>query len=180
MSADNDNPADASKKPAKRCSQAQLKLRIRDNYRILLQNGNFQDVLEYCQSEDQETGKVPWNYGERQVRRMMQKAAALFEKDMERDRNRIRARELAKRDHYAARALEQGDIRSALRASDSKCMLLGLFPSKFRKQPEQQASDNQGLVEELLACMSSSELRHLLDQAQAWLPPTLSLVEKAK
>jgi hypothetical protein len=170
----NDKPdAEQPKKHGRRTRvcKAEMSRRVHEVFRLLLQGANFLDVKDYARSEDQADGKTPWNVSDKTLHRMIRRAHVLLAEYAERDRGKLMAKSLARREFIYARAVQAGDYRAALRAADSQDALLGMFPSKSRPQPAP-ASDTAGLVEEVL---SDPDFKAVLQASQAWLPPMLQV-----
>jgi hypothetical protein len=150
-----------------RVSKAEMSRRVHEVFRLLLQGANFLDVKEYAQ--DTAEGKTAWNVSDKTIHRMIRRAHVLLADYAERDRGKLMAKSLARREYIYAKAVQAGDLRAALRAADSQDQLLGMFPSKSRPAP---APASGVCIDDVLA---NPELKEVIQNASAWVPPLLSV-----
>jgi hypothetical protein len=104
-----------------------VKQRVEAVLKIRLMGAQFHDIREYAAETDAETGR-PWNVSDSQLRRYIDRSDALLEKYAEKDREKIINRHLAQRKAMFARAMEGGDIRTALAVAKDEAELLALYP----------------------------------------------------
>jgi hypothetical protein len=104
-----------------RASKATIMKRIETVVQIITLGGEFHDVREYAH-------KNQWQISDGQLRRYYDQALDLLEARMEKDRNKTRARHLAQRRALYARALKDGDLRTALAAAKDEAVLYGIYP----------------------------------------------------
>lgn len=126
------NPQPATKAKA---TKAQAMLRVTEVLRIRLSGAKLWDVTEYV-SEAEQTEGSPWQLAEgetplteRQIARYVEKADALIAESTRQSRKRSLARHLAQRADLYAKAVNAGDIRTALAVLDSEAKLRRLFPA---------------------------------------------------
>jgi hypothetical protein len=121
----------ASKSEALRVAQ-----RVEELVCIRLDGAQWWDVRQYVSEKSSEAGSC-WEVkkgeqplSERQLRRYVRRADAVIEKSIEQDRERAIKRHLARRENMYARALNAGDIRTALAVARDESELLGLYSPK--------------------------------------------------
>jgi len=135
---------------------------------IMLDGGEFHDVREYAQSSGD--GKEPWNVSSGQLRRYMEHAWKWIVQRTEKDRGKTLARHLLGRRRWLAKAIEQGDLRTAIAIAKDLAELEGVYPAK--KLVEKPKTDLLGRVEELIG---SPAMKEVLANIQQWEPATLAI-----
>jgi hypothetical protein len=104
-----------------------VKQRVEQILRIRTLGAEFHDIRQFASEEDPETGR-PWNVSDRQLARYCQQADELLDQCIEKDRTKLFNRHLAMRRALYSRAMENGDLRTALSAARDEAALLGLYP----------------------------------------------------
>jgi hypothetical protein len=104
--------------------------------RIRLDGAKEWDVSEYVREQEQTDGS-PWNLAEdetplseRQIRRYIEKADRLIDESTRESRKRALRRHLARREAMYAKAMNAGDIRTALAVAQDEAKLRGLYPAE--------------------------------------------------
>lgn len=100
--------------------------RVEEVLRLRLDSFQFHDILQYASEKG-------WALTERQVRTYIAKADALLVERLDKKRKPVIARHLAQRQALLRKAIEKGEIRTALAILDSEAKLRGLFPEKELK-----------------------------------------------
>jgi hypothetical protein len=121
---------------AKKADKALAARRVEDLLRIRLDGAEFWDVREYVREKEGESrsawflkeGENPLSDG--QIRRYQGKADALILQSHERSRKRLLRRHLAQRRNLYAKAVLQGDVRTALAVLQDKAKMEGLYPAE--------------------------------------------------
>lgn len=122
--------------PEKRkASKAQFMLRLTEIIRIRLSGAKEWDVAEYVREQEGTEGS-PWRRAEnekplsrRSIRRYMQKADEVIAASTKERRRQALVKHLARREEMFAKAMNAGDIRTALAVADSEAKLRRLFPA---------------------------------------------------
>jgi hypothetical protein len=110
--------------------------RVDELVRIRLDGAQWWDVREYVREKEQEDGS-PWKLANRQkplsdgqLRRYVQRADALILGSVKEKRSRAVRRHLAQRRNLYAKAVNAGDIRTALAVAQDEARLQNLYPPK--------------------------------------------------
>lgn len=130
----------AAKKKGKRVKKhatvTVVQLRIEEVLRIRLDGAEFWDVCQYVSEKEKEPGS-PWCLGkgeephcERTIHRYIAGADKRIHESCAAERPALIEFHLAKRRAIYARAVAQGDLRSALAVLKDEAELLGLYPDK--------------------------------------------------
>jgi hypothetical protein len=106
-----------------RAPDAELALRVEDVLHCRLNGGEFYDVRAFAKEKG-------WDVSDRQLWRYIGAADRLLEQSLERDRDKLFRRHLAQRRALYARALNDGDLRTALAIARDEAELHGLYPGK--------------------------------------------------
>ncbi len=122
------------KKP--KASKATVLLRLLEIVRIRLDGAKLWDVCEYVREKEQEDDS-PWKLpddgkplSQSQIARYVQKADDTIAESTRERRRQSRVKNLARREHMYARAMNAGDIRTALAVAQDEAKLRGLYPAK--------------------------------------------------
>jgi len=131
----------AKKRAKPKASKALIEQRVHDIARILLDGARPFEIRPYV-SAQREAGEHPWKDGEplspRQIRRYVRAATKLIEADCRIKRTRALRQHLAKRKSLYARAVQVGDLGTALRVVDSLAKLeLPPEPEELKVKIEQ-------------------------------------------
>jgi hypothetical protein len=124
-------------KPARKskATQAEVRLRVLEILRIMLDGAEWFDVCEFVREQEQTAGSV-WELKERkplsesQVWRYIQKANREIALSCRTSSKRLLRRHLAQRRNLYAKAVNAGDIRTALAVLRDEAELEGLYPPK--------------------------------------------------
>src|SRR4051794_3203086 len=108
--------------PQRHATSEQTRKRVEELLRIRLDGAEFWDVCEYVREREAEDGS-PWQLKEgetplsnSQIRRLQAKADGLIAASSRVARKRLLRRHAAQRRNLYARALDAGDLRTALAA----------------------------------------------------------------
>jgi hypothetical protein len=119
-----------------KATAATIRARVEDVLRILLDGAQPWDIRQYVSGREA-AGAPPWAVpqgskplSERQIRRYCDQADRLIAESCRTHRKQLLRRHLAQRRNLLARALNIGDLRTALAVLDSLAKLLALFPSE--------------------------------------------------
>jgi hypothetical protein len=119
-----------------RATSATLQQRIQAVLQIRLDGAEGWDVRQFV-AEKEAAGEVPWTIpeggkplSERQIRRYVEQADDLIAESCRTSRKQLIRRHLAQRRSLYARAVQAGDIRTALAVLNSLAELQNLFPAK--------------------------------------------------
>lgn len=131
-----ETPSDDAPQPRRRqASAAVVRQRVEELVRVLLDGAvESWDVCEFVREQEKEAGSVwevkegekPLSYS--QIRRYVVKADKLIADSCRASRKKLLRRHLAQRRNLYAKAVSQGDMRTALAVIDSEAKLLNLFP----------------------------------------------------
>src|SRR5262249_13567558 len=104
----------------RRASKAQMLLRRTEIWRIRRDRASVVDVAEYV-GEQEQAGASPWQLSEgeaplsrRQIERIVQRVDAMIAVSTKERRRQSLVKQLARREHMYAKAMNAGDIRAAL------------------------------------------------------------------
>ena len=127
---------DRPKRP--RASKAQVLLRVTEVYRMRLAGAKLLDVQEYVREAEQKDG-TPWTLAEgekplseAQICVYIKRADEAIEASTKESRKQSLVKNLARREHLFALAVNAGDVRTALAVADSEAKLRGLFDTPAR------------------------------------------------
>jgi hypothetical protein len=116
-----------------KATNAQVQARVEEVLAIRLDGAEFWDVREYAREKEQEEGSA-WHVAEGdkplsdgQLWRYIGRADKMIAESCRASRKKLLRRHLAQRRNLYAKAVSQGDMRTALAAADSEAKLLGLF-----------------------------------------------------
>jgi hypothetical protein len=119
-----------------KATAATIRARVEDLLRLLLDGAQPWDIRHYVSGREA-AGAPPWAVpqggkplSERQIRRYCDQADRLIAESCRTHRKQLLRRHLAQRRNLLARALNTGDLRTALAVLDSLAKLLALFPSE--------------------------------------------------
>jgi hypothetical protein len=119
-----------------KATAATIQARVEDILRIRLDGAQPWDVREYVRAREKE-GAEPWAIpaggkplSDSQLRRYGQRADELVRDSCRANRGKLLREHIAQRRSLYARAVNAGDIRTALAVLDSLAKLLALFPSE--------------------------------------------------
>lgn len=133
MKANKPKPSRAKAAKAK-ANQALAARRTEEVLGIRLDGAEFWDVREFVREKEKEPDSA-WHLGkceeplsDSQIRRYMQAADKLVVLSHERSRGKLLRRHLAQRRRLYARAVSQGDTRTALAVLRDEAELVGLYP----------------------------------------------------
>jgi hypothetical protein len=119
------------KKP--KASKATVLLRVTEVYRIRLAGAKLLDVQEYVREQEQTDGSA-WKLAdgdkplsEAQICVYIKRADDAIAASTKESRKRSLVKNLARREDLYAKAVNAGDIRTALAVADSEAKLRGLF-----------------------------------------------------
>jgi hypothetical protein len=150
-----------------KASKATVLLRLTEIWRIRLDGASIIDVAEYVAEQEQTDGS-PWKLAEgetplsrRQIERYVQRADQAIAASTRERRRQTLVKHLARREHMYARAMNAGDVRTALAVADSEAKLRGLFdvPSRPAKLGTiKEPKDVVGLLSSTLVDQRSGRL----------------------
>jgi len=116
-----------------RASKAQVLVRVTELYRIRLAGAKLLDIQEYVREQEQTDGSA-WKLAdgekplsEAQICVYIKRADAAIAASTKESRKRSLVKNLARREDLFAKAVNAGDIRTALAVADSEAKLRGLF-----------------------------------------------------
>jgi hypothetical protein len=122
------------KKP--KASKATVLLRLLEIVRIRLDGAKLWDVSEYVREQEQTDGS-PWKLAdgdkplsERQIARYVRRADDTIAVSTRERRRQSLVKQLARRDHMYAKAMNAGDVRTALAVAQDEAKLRNLYPPK--------------------------------------------------
>jgi hypothetical protein len=120
---------------ADRATPATIQRRVQAVLQIRLDGAEGWDVRQYV-AEKQAAGEAPWTVdeggkqlSERQIRRYVEQADALIAESCRTSRKRALRRHMAQRRNLYARAVQAGDLRTALAVLTDLAKLQGLYPA---------------------------------------------------
>ena len=128
----------SSRPPRKKAkaSKAAVLLRITEVLRIRLDGAAEWDVSEYVREQEQTDGSA-WKprrgekpLSDRQIRRYIERADALIAASTKESRKRSLVKHLARREAMYAKAMNAGDVRTALAVAQDEAKLRNLYPPK--------------------------------------------------
>jgi hypothetical protein len=123
-----------NKKP--KASKATVLLRLLEIVRIRLDGAKLWDVSEYVREQEQTEGS-PWKLAdgdkplsERQIARYVRRADDTIAVSTRERRRQALVKQLARREHMYAKAMNAGDVRTALAVAQDEAKLRNLYPPK--------------------------------------------------
>lgn len=122
----NENPNPQPLKPAKtktRANSAELSARIETVLFARLHGAELYDLVALA-------AEKKWRVSTRTLQRYSAAADRRIERSLEKDRGRLLRRHLAQRRSLFARAINDGDLRTALAIAQDEAELEGLYPKK--------------------------------------------------
>jgi hypothetical protein len=105
-----------------RASDAEVAQRVEEVLRRRLEGAEFHDLQQFAREQG-------WNVSERQLWRYVALADALMEKMVDADREKLFRRHIHQRRSLYARAVKDGDLRTALAIARDEAQLYGLYPA---------------------------------------------------
>lgn len=108
------------KRKKRRPSKAELAQRVDEVLNMRLSGAEFYDLKAHATEKE-------WDVSDRQLWRYVAKSDALLAQSLERDRRKLLGRHLAQRRSLFARALNDGDLRTALAIAKDEAELQGLY-----------------------------------------------------
>jgi hypothetical protein len=120
----------------RRASKAQMLLRLTEVWRVRLDGASIIDVAEYVAEKEQEDGS-PWKLAEgepplsrRQIERFVQRVDEMIAVSTRERRRQSLAKRLSRREHMYGKAMNAGDVRTALAVEIDMAKLRGLYPEE--------------------------------------------------
>lgn len=101
--------------------RATIERRLQEILRILIAGGEFEDIRNYAAERG-------WNLSERQLRRYSERVYEGLAEVTKRDQKQLLGRHLMQRRALFARAMKNGDLRTALHVLRDEAELEGLYP----------------------------------------------------
>jgi hypothetical protein len=106
-----------------KATKAEITKRVKEVLDLIVAGAEPYEIVQYSS----ENG---WGVGERQIRKYVTKAYEAIAAATEKDRERLINRHIAQRRNLYARALNLGDLRTALAAAKDEAELLDLYVPK--------------------------------------------------
>lgn len=117
----------------RRATKAEVSARVDDLLRVRLLGAEARDLCDFVRQQETEKGSC-WELkagetplSDSQILRYAAKTDVLLAAQMEKDRGKLFARHVAQRRMLLARAMESGDLRTALAVLKDECELLELY-----------------------------------------------------
>jgi hypothetical protein len=110
----------------KKGTRAEIEKRVKEVLDLILAGAEIYDILQFAAENE-------WNVKERQLRTYVSRAYDAIAAAAEKDRDRLLHRHLAQRRNLYARALNMGDLRTALAIAKDEATLLNLYPAEKRE-----------------------------------------------
>ena len=136
----------------KKAEAAEVALRVEEVLRIRLDGAQYHDVVQYAAEKG-------WELKERQLRLYMSRADDLLVERQEKQRRRIVAQHLARRESLYARAVNAADYRTGLAVLSDLAKLQRLY------EPERDNNSAAG------SRLTLEEAKEVMRQAVLELPP---------
>lgn len=163
-----------------RSSQEQIRKRIEELIRVRLDGLQSFDLRPYVADQQTvegspwklEEGQKPWS--ERQLRRYLSKADEAIADSCRTSRKRLMQRHLGIRRNLLAKAINQGDLRTALACAADEARLVRLYDPVSKPNATDPPSAIADLVKQLAERMQSINASTLPDSEKAKLTATLS------
>jgi hypothetical protein len=115
------NPEPAEKKT--RANSAEVAARVEEVLYARLNGAELYDLVAFAKEKG-------WDVSKRQLQRYAAAADDLLAESLEKDRQKLLRRHLAQRRSLYARAIADGDLRTALAVAQDEAELEGLYPRK--------------------------------------------------
>jgi hypothetical protein len=118
-----------------KATKTEIQLRVSDLVQFRLEGARFWDVRQYVTEKERQPGSIRYRgenakaLSDATLWRYIRWADELIEEDTRSSRKKRIRLHVAKRQNLFAKAISQGDVRTALAAADSEAKLLGLFPA---------------------------------------------------
>jgi hypothetical protein len=109
------------KRKKKKSEHATVLLRVQEILTIRLLGAEWWDIRQYASEKK-------WLVSERQLRRYVAMSDELMAQNLEKDRDKLIGRHLASRRTLFAKAMETGDLRTALAVAKDEAELQALYP----------------------------------------------------
>lgn len=122
MNTEGDAP-ETPKDPQKRSGRAEVRARVDEIYRLLVQKATFRDVAEYAREQG-------WGVSPSQLRRYQTLALKMIAHEGKRQRKGFFARHVATLNFAVGRAFQTGDIRTAHALLRDLAELHSAYPEK--------------------------------------------------
>lgn len=148
----------------------EVELRVTELVRIRLDGAQFWDVREYVREKEREPGS-PWfliegrtPLSDTQLGRYIQRADKAIQRSVREKRGRVMRRHLARRENLYAKAVNAGDVNTALAVLRDDAKLRGLYEGKRRNAdleaflaslPPELAHATRGAIRALLSAGSA-------------------------
>jgi hypothetical protein len=113
---------DPPKKKRPRATDAEMAKRVDEVLHCRLNGAEFHDLQSYAKEQG-------WGVSDRQLWRYVAQADALMQKTFDADRDKQFRRHVFQRRALYARAVQDGDYRTALAVARDEAQLLGLYPA---------------------------------------------------
>jgi hypothetical protein len=107
-----------------------VEARVEQVAELLVTGRGVGDILRFASEKSPETGR-PWRVSDRQVETYIARAHVLIARRLEPDREKRFRLALAQRNGLLVRALDAGDLRTALAILKDRDELEGLYPSSL-------------------------------------------------
>lgn len=121
------NPTPEPAPTKARATKAELRARVEDVLYARLNGAEFFDLRAFAKEKG-------WKVSDRQLWRYVEAADRLIEESLEKDREKVLRRHIAQRRALFARAINDGDVRTALAVAKDEAELEALYPAK-RAEP---------------------------------------------
>src|SRR5271166_6603092 len=108
-------------------TKATVLQRVEEVLKTRLQGAALWEIREYAVEK-------AWNVSDTQLRRYIQQSDELLQAEAEADRAKLYRRHIAQRRHLLARALETGDLRTALAVVKDEAELEGLYSGEVERR----------------------------------------------
>jgi hypothetical protein len=130
-------------------TKKQVAERVEAIARLCLEGKGYREIAEFC-------GKNGWPTCPSQVYVYIRRADALIARHVETNRNSLFGQRIARRNALWARAVEKGDLATALKVEESQTALLG-----FGLKPNQASRTTQVQVNNVIPSMCAEEREEL-------------------
>ena len=114
-------------RPRRRADKHTVRQRVSTCVEMILCGKTFRQIFDHAREQG-------WHVRKSQMKKYTRAAHQQIEKASAEERHNLKAFHFARCGMLYRRALEQGDIRAALRCLDSQAKLLGLFDPEPRQQ----------------------------------------------
>src|SRR5919201_2075319 len=104
-------------------TKAEVRQRVEEVLRVRLLGAELWDIRQHASEQG-------WDVSDRQLYRYLAAADKLLAQTLEKDREKLLNRHLAQRRALYARAMEVGDLRTALAVAKDEADLLNLYPAR--------------------------------------------------